>query len=141
VLCLLIKAGADLLAVNRQGKTAAQVASEHGYKLAASLLTRAAVGLPERPPAVTMASTLARGHVYWQGCRQHLIEDAKAWLDMSYEGGKLILQLLLAPFVTLFQIGKLLLLLAVAPIVTIYKLGKLLVQYVLADHRRSIGRL
>eukprot|EP00953_Heterococcus_sp_UTEX-ZZ885_P038110 19562-Heterococcus_DN1.PRE.4 len=44
VLCLLIKAGIDLRAVNRDGKTAAQVAAACGNTLAAALLTRAAVG-------------------------------------------------------------------------------------------------
>jgi uncharacterized protein len=44
VLCLLIKAGIDLRAVNSAGKTAAQVAAESGNTLAAALLTRAAVG-------------------------------------------------------------------------------------------------
>jgi ankyrin repeat protein len=42
VLCLLIKAGVDLAAVNSDGLTAAQVASGKGYTLIASLLTRAA---------------------------------------------------------------------------------------------------
>jgi ankyrin repeat protein len=45
VLCLLIKAGIDLRAVNAAGKTAAQVAAACGNTLAAALLTRAAVGL------------------------------------------------------------------------------------------------
>jgi ankyrin repeat protein len=42
VLCLLIKAGVDLSAVNADGKTAAQVAADSGNTLAAALLTRAA---------------------------------------------------------------------------------------------------
>jgi uncharacterized protein len=42
VLCLLIKAGADLSAVNDDGDTAAALALEHGNQLAAALLTRAA---------------------------------------------------------------------------------------------------
>jgi ankyrin len=42
VLCLLIKAGVDLHAVNSAGKTAAQVAADTGNALAAALLTRAA---------------------------------------------------------------------------------------------------
>jgi ankyrin repeat protein len=44
VLCLLIKAGADLQAVNALGKTAAQVAADSGNTLAAALLIRAAAG-------------------------------------------------------------------------------------------------
>eukprot|EP00953_Heterococcus_sp_UTEX-ZZ885_P019286 10775-Heterococcus_DN1.PRE.1 len=42
VICLLIKAGADLHAVNNQGKTAAQVAHDSGNVLAEQLLVRAA---------------------------------------------------------------------------------------------------
>jgi ankyrin repeat protein len=42
VLCLLIRAGADLQAVNSAGKTAAQVAADSGNALAAALLNRAA---------------------------------------------------------------------------------------------------
>jgi uncharacterized protein len=42
VLCLLIKAGVDLRAVNGAGKTAAQVAADSGNTLAAALLMRAA---------------------------------------------------------------------------------------------------
>jgi ankyrin repeat protein len=41
-LCLLIKAGADLKAVNRNGKTAAQIARDGGYTLIEQLLNRAA---------------------------------------------------------------------------------------------------
>jgi ankyrin repeat protein len=41
-MCLLIKAGVDLHAVNSDGKTAAQVAADSGNTLAAALLTRAA---------------------------------------------------------------------------------------------------
>jgi ankyrin repeat protein len=44
VVCLLIKAGVNLPAVNSDGKTAAQVATDCGNTLTASLLTRAAVG-------------------------------------------------------------------------------------------------
>jgi uncharacterized protein len=43
VLCLLIKAGVDLHAVNSKGKTAAQVAQSKGNTLAAALLCRAAL--------------------------------------------------------------------------------------------------
>jgi ankyrin len=42
VLCLLIKAGADLQAVNSSGKTAAQLAHDRGNVLIAQLLSRAA---------------------------------------------------------------------------------------------------
>ena len=42
MLCLLIKAGADLRAVNNDGKTAAQVAHDRGYTLIEQLLNRAA---------------------------------------------------------------------------------------------------
>jgi ankyrin repeat protein len=42
VLCLLIKAGVTLHAVNRDGKTAAAVAHDKGNTLAAALLNRAA---------------------------------------------------------------------------------------------------
>jgi uncharacterized protein len=42
VICLLIKAGADLHAVNNAGKTAAQVAEAKGHQLAVALLSRAA---------------------------------------------------------------------------------------------------
>jgi uncharacterized protein len=42
VICLLIKAGADLHALNNAGKTAAQVAEAKGHQLAAALLSRAA---------------------------------------------------------------------------------------------------
>jgi ankyrin repeat protein len=42
VLCLLIKAGVDLRALNDDGETAAEVASSNGNTLAAALLTRAA---------------------------------------------------------------------------------------------------
>jgi ankyrin repeat protein len=42
VICLLIKAGTDLQAVNNGDKTAAQVAADSGNTLAAALLTRAA---------------------------------------------------------------------------------------------------
>jgi uncharacterized protein len=42
VLCLLIKAGVNLQAVNREGKTAAVVAHDKGNTLAAALLNRAA---------------------------------------------------------------------------------------------------
>jgi ankyrin repeat protein len=42
VICLLIKAGADLHAVNSSGKTAAQLAHDHGNVLIAQLLKRAA---------------------------------------------------------------------------------------------------
>jgi ankyrin repeat protein len=45
VICLLIKAGVDLQAVNYCNMTAAQVAAAAGNALAASLLTRAAQGL------------------------------------------------------------------------------------------------
>jgi ankyrin len=44
VVCLLIKAGVNLHAVNSEGKTAAQVATDCGNTLTASLLTRAAMG-------------------------------------------------------------------------------------------------
>jgi ankyrin repeat protein len=42
VMCLLIKAGVDVNAVNHQGQTAAKVADEHGSELAAALLRRVA---------------------------------------------------------------------------------------------------
>jgi uncharacterized protein len=42
VICLLIKAGVNLRAVNREGKTAAAVAHDKGNTLAAALLNRAA---------------------------------------------------------------------------------------------------
>jgi uncharacterized protein len=42
VVCLLIKAGVDLHAVDNSGQTAAQLAHEHGHELLASLLIRAA---------------------------------------------------------------------------------------------------
>jgi ankyrin repeat protein len=42
VLCLLIKAGADLQAVNKEGQTAAQIAHERGNTLIEQLLNRAA---------------------------------------------------------------------------------------------------
>jgi ankyrin repeat protein len=42
VLCLLIKAGADLHAVNNDGKTAAQTAHDRGHTLIEQLLNRAA---------------------------------------------------------------------------------------------------
>jgi ankyrin repeat protein len=42
MVCLLIKAGVDLRAVNWQGKTAAQLAHDNGHTLHAQLLTRAA---------------------------------------------------------------------------------------------------
>jgi ankyrin repeat protein len=44
VVCLLIRAGVDLQAVNSDGKTAAQVAADCGNTLTASLLIRAAAG-------------------------------------------------------------------------------------------------
>jgi ankyrin repeat protein len=43
VMCLLIKAGADLTAVNNDGKTAADVALAKEHELAAALLNRAAI--------------------------------------------------------------------------------------------------
>jgi ankyrin repeat protein len=42
VLCLLIKAGADMHAVNDDGQTASEVAHEYGNELAELLLIRAA---------------------------------------------------------------------------------------------------
>jgi hypothetical protein len=42
MLCLLIKAGADLHAVNKSGKTAAQLAHDRGFTLIEQLLNRAA---------------------------------------------------------------------------------------------------
>jgi ankyrin repeat protein len=42
MLCLLIKAGADLHAVNNEGKTAAQLAHDKGHTLIEQLLNRAA---------------------------------------------------------------------------------------------------
>jgi ankyrin repeat protein len=42
VVCLLIKAGADMHAVNSKGRTAAEVARVHGNKLLEQLLIRAA---------------------------------------------------------------------------------------------------
>jgi ankyrin repeat protein len=42
VVCLLIKAGADLHAVNSSGKTAAQLAHDEGYTLIEQILNRAA---------------------------------------------------------------------------------------------------
>jgi ankyrin repeat protein len=42
MLCLLIKAGADLHAVNSKGKTAAQIAHDRGHILIEQLLNRAA---------------------------------------------------------------------------------------------------
>jgi ankyrin repeat protein len=42
VICLLIKAGADLHAVNNEGKTAAAVACDYGNVLIKALLNRAA---------------------------------------------------------------------------------------------------
>jgi ankyrin repeat protein len=44
VVCLLIKAGVNLHAVNNEGRTAAQVAADCGNTLLAALLTRAAAG-------------------------------------------------------------------------------------------------
>eukprot|EP00953_Heterococcus_sp_UTEX-ZZ885_P019949 11143-Heterococcus_DN1.PRE.2 len=45
VVCLLIKAGLSLQAVNSEGKTAAQVATDSGNALTAALLVRAAADL------------------------------------------------------------------------------------------------
>jgi ankyrin repeat protein len=44
VICLLIKTGADITAVNSDGMIAAEVAHEHGNLLAEALLKRAAKG-------------------------------------------------------------------------------------------------
>jgi ankyrin repeat protein len=41
-ICLLIKAGADLTALNREGQTPAQAAAAAGHELLESLLNRAA---------------------------------------------------------------------------------------------------
>jgi uncharacterized protein len=48
VVCLLIKAGVDLLAVNNAGKTAAQVAHAKGHALIEQILNRAAAQQQER---------------------------------------------------------------------------------------------
>jgi ankyrin repeat protein len=49
VLCMLIKAGAAMLAGNREGHTAAQLALGNGHALIATLLNRAAA---QQQPAV-----------------------------------------------------------------------------------------
>jgi ankyrin repeat protein len=42
MICLLIKAGANLYAVNNEGQTAAQIAHDEGHTLIEQLLNRAA---------------------------------------------------------------------------------------------------